>query len=277
MTGVPTAQVLHHNLRHKLHNPLGKFYINAGRRESKMNAMKRLGICLAIFATFRVAFSDHEVEGICLEEKRHKPKPTPEDDSFKACHVFKESSCCTSEFANQLVGPVVQKVGNFSWTLCGNLSKRCQDFMVGVECFYSCSPYVGLWADPNYKASFKNAPVCSDYCDNWFDACKNDLSCARNWIFDFNVSADGHNTCKRNCTTFGDLYKDGKDLCETMWNKSFNYTKDEDRCLHFRYNEQHNPNKDVVQKIFGHSGSVATRSSVLVLTFFMLFNLLYCQ
>ena len=232
-----------------------------------MNAVKYIAICVISLASLRVAWCSHEVEGVCLPGMRHKPKPTPEDDSYKACHVFKNSSCCTSKFTNQLALNVVQKIGNFSWTLCGgNLSRRCQDYMVGVECFYSCSPYVGLWADPKYNQSFNNAPVCSDYCDNWYDACKDDLSCARNWIFDFNYTADGHNVCKRNCTTFKELYKDGKELCETMWDDSFKYTQNQDLCLHFRYNSLHNPNKDVVQKIFGHSGSQVPTSGSQVPT-----------
>ena len=242
-----------------------------------MNAVKYIAICVISLASLRVAWCSHEVEGVCLPGMRHKPKPTPEDDSYKACHVFKNSSCCTSEFTNQLALNVVQKIGNFSWTLCGrNLSRRCQDYMVGVECFYSCSPYVGLWADPKYNQSFNNAPVCSDYCDSWYDACKHDLSCARNWIFDFNSTADGHNVCKRNCTTFKELYKDGKDLCETMWDDSFKYTENQDLCLHFQYNSSHNPNKDVVQKIFGHSGSQVPQGAfhgiLLVLSLHLILN-----
>ena len=241
-----------------------------------MTGVKLLITCVLIFASLHVTFGAHEVEGVCLTEKRHKTKPSQEDDSYKGCLVFKNSSCCTSEFANQLALPVVKGIGNFSWTLCGrNLSQKCQEYMVGVECFYSCSPYVGLWADPKVKQSFNNAPVCSGYCNDWYDACKDDLTCAKNWVRDFNYTSDNHNVCKRNCITFKEMYRNGKELCETMWDDSFKYTEDQDRCLHFRYNSSHNPNKDVVEKIFGHSGSQAVQGSfigpVLAVSFYRFF------
>jgi folate receptor len=216
-----------------------------------------------ILPLFHATFGAHEVKGVCLTNERHKSQPGPEDDSYKGCLVFKNSSCCKSDFANQLALPVVKGVGNFSWTLCGNLSPKCQEYMVGVECFYSCSPYVGHWADPKMKQSFKNAPVCSSYCDSWYEACKDDVTCAKDWIRDFNYTSDGHNVCKKNCTTFGKMYDNGKDLCESMWGDSFKYSTSKDRCLHFRYDSSDNPNKDVVEKIFGHSGSQKVRGSLL--------------
>ena len=252
-----------------------------------MIVVKCLIICVLNLASLHMAFGAHEVEGICLPGMRHKPKPTTEDGSYKACHVFKNSSCCTSEFTNQLAPQVVQKIGNFSWNLCGrNLSQQCQEYMVGVECFYSCSPYVGLWADSTKNGSFNNVPVCSGYCDEWYDACKEELACAKNWIRDFNYTSDGHNVCKRNCTTFKELYKDGKDLCESMWDDSFKYTdetKNKDRCLHFRYNSALvDSNKVVVQNIFakdiGHSGShAAAQGSFLGVVLVTSFYVFYLQ
>ena len=228
------------------------------RRDIKMSAVKILTVLVLTVSLFYALVGAHEVKGVCLGNERHKAKPSPEDDSYKGCRVFQNSSCCTSDFANQVTDPVIKGIGNFSWTLCGNLSRQCQEYMVGVECFYSCSPYVGLWANPNDTKAFINAPVCSGYCDSWYEACKDDLTCAKNWGSGFNYTSDGHNKCKRNCSTFKETYTNGKDLCESMWGSSFKYTEDQDRCLHFRYNASHNPNKDVVQKIFGHPESPTT-------------------
>ena len=232
------------------------------RRDTNMSAVKVLTTVVLTVSLFHVVFSEHEVEGVCLGNDRHKDKPSPEDDSYRGCRVFKNSSCCSSNFANQVAVPgVIKGIGNFSWTLCGNLSTRCQEYMVGVECFYSCSPYVGLWANPNDTKAFENAPVCSGYCNDWYDACKDDLTCAKNWGSGFKYTSGGRNECKQNCTTFEKTYTNGTDLCESMWGSSFKYTEDQDRCLHFRYNASHNPNKDVVQKIFGHPESSTTRSA----------------
>ena len=32
-------------------------------------------------------------------------------------------------------------------------------------------------------------PICAKYCDDWFDACKNDYTCAENWLEDFNFTS----------------------------------------------------------------------------------------
>lgn len=226
-------------------------------RCSKMSTIKILLLmtCIQIFVSLPTALGSSAVDGVCLPGSKHKAKPTPEDSSYKACHVFKNSSCCTSEFTNQLAQPVVQGIRNFSWTRCGNLSAKCQEYMIGVECFYSCSPYVGLWADPVFPSAFNNAPVCSSYCDEWYEACKDQPTCAKNWVFDFNETPDGHNLCKRNCTTFKEFYANGKELCEIMWHKSFKYvneTENKGRCLHFRYdNRFKSPNIEVVENLFG--------------------------
>ena len=226
---------------------------------SNMSMIMSIAIFFLIIATFlneevqSHSHSHSKVEGRCLRGAKHKSEPSPEDDSYKACRLFKNSSCCTSEFTNQLAVENVQRIGNFSWTLCGNLSKRCQEYMIGVECFYSCSPYVGLWAHPIFDSALKNAPVCSSYCNDWFDACKDDMTCAENWVTGFNFTEDGHNQCKQNCTTFKDFYNNGTELCNTMWHNSFTYVKETehpDRCLHFRYNTSHDPNIDVVERIF---------------------------
>ena len=225
--------------------------------------MARFGTMIALSITLIassliVLASGADIGTMCLPGDRHKTKPGPEGPEYKTCHVFKNSSCCTANFTNQLAVPVVQKIDNFSWNLCGNLSKKCQFFMVEVECFYSCSPYVAHWQDKNEKQAFNNAPVCSDYCDKWFAACKDDLTCAKNWLKDFDVASDWSNTCKSNkpCLTSKDYYRNGADLCENIWDDSFKYTRPEDGpCLQFSFSGPTNPNKEVVAKIFGNSVS----------------------
>lgn len=203
----------------------------------------------------------------CLPGYNHKKAPGPEGPEYKACHVFKENTCCTANFTNQLAVPVVENIDSFNWTLCGILTKPCQDFMVGVECFYRCSPNVAHWEDKKNPQAFINAPVCSHYCDAWFDACRDDMTCAKNWLKDFELK-NWANSCKNTskCQTFKKVYNDGRGLCESMWGDSFKYTSPNDGpCLHFNFSGKPNPNDYVVVKIFGGAARSMQSLHVLVL------------
>ena len=73
-------------------------------------------------------------------------------------------------------------------------------------------------------------PVCSDFCDNWFDACKTDQICVENVLEDYNFTVHGENFCPANksCITYEAMYGNGKNLCEKMWGGSYKYTKAND-------------------------------------------------
>ena len=162
----------------------------------------------------------------CLTGQFHKSKPGPETSDYKACHAYRNSTCCTADFTKQLAVSPIVKIGNFSWTLCNmsRLSKPCEDYMKEVECFYQCSPNVGYWKG-QFRGSFVGVPLCSSFCDSWFDACKNDLTCAKNWITDFDYDQNGNNKCKNpNCQSYSQVYKNGTELCNAMWGTSFKYT-----------------------------------------------------
>ena len=77
---------------------------------------------------------------------------------------------------------------------------------------------------------FSGVPVCSDICDKWFDACKNDQICVENVLDDYNFTIHGENFCPANksCTSYQSMYGSGKNLCEKMWGGSYIYTKPND-------------------------------------------------
>ena len=72
-----------------------------------------------------------------------------------------------------------------------------------IECFYRCSPNTAHW-EGLFPSSLNHLPLCSDYCDAWFQACAADMSCAANWISDFNVTDDEINYCRADaqCSRF---------------------------------------------------------------------------
>ena len=81
----------------------------------------------------------------------------------------------------------------------------------------------------------RDVPVCASYCDDWFEACKNDLTCVENWLHDFTKDANGTNVCPMNstgpgCITFREMYGSGEGLCNKMWGKAFYYSIDTDNC-----------------------------------------------
>ena len=215
-----------------------------------------------------------ERDNKCLPGEKHKEVPTPED-SLYACHAYKEHLCCTSDFTKQLANRPIRKIGNFSWTPCNKpLSPKCEDFLIGIECFYRCSHNAFFWENPNYPSAILNAPVCARFCDDWFDACKEDLTCAKNWLTGFNITADGVNTCKQPCRNFSDYYSDGKDLCENMWGSSFMYKETD--CLQLNFTGP-NPNNELVKKLFGENenkpkSAVSSRTASLLVFFPALFS-----
>ena len=157
----------------------------------------------------------------CLHGDKHKEAPSSES-SLHACLAYKENACCTAAFTKQLDTLPVKGVGNFSWSPCnGTLSSKCEAFMIEVECFYRCSHNAIFWKNPNHDSSIRKAPICASECDAWLEACKDDFTCARNWVTDYNMSSNGANTCKQPCQKYSHVYSSGKDLCENLWGATF--------------------------------------------------------
>lgn len=164
----------------------------------------------------------------CIKGKWHKASPSPETDEFKTCHAFKDNSCCTAEFTVELMANETLNLYNHSWHRCGQLSKKCQQFWVTQECFYQCSPKVYQWEVKSNDGALSEVPVCSEICDQWFDACKDDRICVENVLEDYNFTVHGENFCpapaNKSCKTYQEMYRNGKNLCEKMWAGSYKYT-----------------------------------------------------
>ena len=202
--------------------------------KENLQVSKMCKILIVLFAFISLAFASMKSPQ-CLTGIYHKDTPGPETAEYKACHAYKAKTCCTAEFTKQLAPTDIKKIGNFSWNNCGSISKKCQTFMKEVECFYQCSPNVGYWKG-QFQGSFVGVPICSSFCDAWFDSCKDDMTCAKNWITGFDFNQLGENKCKlpKNCSSFADTFKDGMGLCNSMWGASFKYTvsRSPNDCMH---------------------------------------------
>ncbi|XP_038650114.1 riboflavin-binding protein-like isoform X1 [Scyliorhinus canicula] len=165
----------------------------------------------------------------CLSGINHKAMPGPEP-GMRACKLYSQSSCCFSNYTEQLAVSPVTKVQNTYWNRCGQLSSRCEEYMKKIDCFYHCSPHTFNWINPNNSHSVLAVPICQDFCDDWFTACRDDLTCTRNWISDWEWDDHGNN-CRNECIPYHQMYKNGKDLCVNMWGATFKVISCPCHCL----------------------------------------------
>lgn len=72
----------------------------------------------------------------------------------------------------------------------------------------------------------EGVPVCSGFCDEWYEACKEDQICVENVLMDYNFTKHEENYCPVNssCKSYQAMYGNGKNLCEKMWGESYKYT-----------------------------------------------------
>ena len=113
------------------------------------------------------------------------------------------------------------------------------------ECFYQCEPMLGYFESVPGSGYISGVPVCASYCDSWFEACKDDLTCVEDWLDDFDYAVNGNNSCPVNstCTTFRGRYGDAKGLCNKMWGSAFVYSTDEQNCTVMKFDPGNgNPN-----------------------------------
>ena len=92
--------------------------------------------------------------------------------------------------------------------------------------------------------NIENVPICANYCDAWFDACKDDYTCFENWLEEYNPFL-GITTCPADftCRTFREVYRNGKGLCDTIWGTVYSYSADADNCTVMAFNNtMPNPN-----------------------------------
>ena len=223
---------------------------------AKLSVLILISFSLGIFSADKnEGFQSGIKQCITLPLRKDVPSPGP---GLKQCSSWSQESCCKVNVSDEIALHGNKNFYNFHFDLCGDPSPECGKFLMDEECFYHCEPYLAEFLDPEHaKQGFvKGIPICARYCDAWFNACKNDLTCARNWLLDFDFSDEMENSCKANytCKTFEELYTDGKDLCESMWGSAFIYETSEN-CMVMKFDKNCpiNPNR------CGHKNYTCTR------------------
>ncbi|XP_026096145.1 riboflavin-binding protein-like [Carassius auratus] len=155
-------------------------------------------------------------EGACLRDGRLKATPSPEPH-LQQCSLYRENSCCSEKDVQDLSG-----VDDSHWDKCGVLSPLCESFLKRIVCFYRCSPDAARWPHPHHDSSLKAVPLCHSFCRDWYEACKTDMTCARDWTTD----PRGQN-CSGGCVSYLQMYQHGRDLCESLWGDAFMTVEDD--------------------------------------------------
>ncbi|KAF4080764.1 hypothetical protein AMELA_G00174840 [Ameiurus melas] len=170
----------------------------------------------AYWASFLIAYGWCR-EGACIQDGHHKSMPSPEPN-LKECSTYMENACCSEQDIEDLTA----STSSVLWDRCGSLSPVCETFLKRVICFYRCSPDATYWPHPQRGSSLRVVPLCHSFCRDWYEVCKTDLTCARDWTRD----PRGLN-CTGSCIPYQQMYQHGRDLCESLWGDAFMTMEDE--------------------------------------------------
>ena len=166
----------------------------------------------------------------CIKSKYHKEKPGKEARFFH-CSPWKNHACCTTNTTQNIQADGTISLYKMQWDQCNQqMSQKCRKFFEIDTCFYECSPNMAPWivVDKRSKKTrrerFVGVPLCASDCDEWFDACKDDLTCSNNWG---NYKTWNWTTgmCKMKCKSFKEYFGGPENFCNTLFNYSFKYTK----------------------------------------------------
>ncbi|XP_046854039.1 riboflavin-binding protein-like [Xenia sp. Carnegie-2017] len=158
----------------------------------------------------------------CVPGPFHKKYSSPATEERAACGAYNTDTCCTANFTNELNKTRGRVLLGFDWGHCKSISRKCDEFLLRAVCFFNCEPRLIRWHAGNL--TLRNVPVCGDYCDDWYEACKDDQTCVQEWLTDFEF-ANSTYTCPRNstCRKFSEWYGNGQRLCNKLFGQNFRY------------------------------------------------------
>ncbi|NXY84796.1 FOLR1 protein, partial [Alcedo cyanopectus] len=107
---------------------------------------------------------------------------------------------------------------------------------------------VPLQVDSSWRRErILHVPLCREDCDEWWEDCKDSVTCKDNWHKGWNW-ATGVNRCPWGsmCRPFSEVFPSPKDLCEKIWSNSYKYSTERrgsGRCIQMWFDPaQGNPN-----------------------------------
>ncbi|XP_029457898.1 folate receptor alpha-like isoform X2 [Rhinatrema bivittatum] len=214
--------------------------------------MMRWILLCVLAASIECALKDFM--NVCMDAKHHKSEPGYEDKLHGQCTPWKNNSCCTANTSAEAHESVSYLYG-FDWNHCGAMSKACKKHFIQDTCFYECSPNLGPWiqeVDSSWrKQRILDVPLCQEDCENWWQDCKDDLTCKENWHKGWNWTS-GQNRCPlgAQCQKFTVFFPRPSDLCEKIWSNSYKSSslrRGSGRCMQLWFEGRENPNVGVAR------------------------------
>ncbi|XP_021063576.1 sperm-egg fusion protein Juno [Mus pahari] len=182
-------------------------------------------ILLGLWAVLPTLAGD-KLLNVCMNSKRHKQEPGPEDELYQECRPWEDNACCTrrTSWEAHLEEPMLF---NFSMMHCGLLTPACHQHFIQAICFHECSPNLGPWiqpVDPNGQEEQRvwGVPLCREDCEEWWTACHSSSTCKSSWLHSWDWS-QGKKHCPAHepCLPFTYHFPTPDDLCEKIWNNTF--------------------------------------------------------
>ncbi|KII66031.1 Folate receptor alpha [Thelohanellus kitauei] len=140
------------------------------------------------------------------------------------CRPWAQESCCDTKTAQQITANDIFYIPGVPFSQCPNhtLSKKCKQYFKYDLCLYHCGSMFLHWVKPVISGKIRSErligiPLCSNDCDLWFEACKDDYTCSSTWYPDSFTSQEGQTVCINECKMFKDYHRDSKQFCETIF------------------------------------------------------------
>uniref|UniRef100_A0A8C5WEC3 Folate receptor-like domain-containing protein n=1 Tax=Leptobrachium leishanense TaxID=445787 RepID=A0A8C5WEC3_9ANUR len=212
------------NVSGKLTRALVIFYrvLNAGgslpaQGKRPLHGIGMSALLLSLLSSCLIFSVSRASAYICLSNgKQQKLSPSVEP-GLRKCQQYSSNACCSSDHFH------AEPVSPFPWDQCGPLSSRCEAQISKVECMYLCSPDIAAWHNPESNSGIKELPLCSEFCDQWFEACKDDLICSGNHAANAN--------CSQDCISYRQAFAAGSQLCDEIWGNSFRTGNKPNPCI----------------------------------------------
>uniref|UniRef100_A0A8C5IYG7 Folate receptor-like domain-containing protein n=1 Tax=Junco hyemalis TaxID=40217 RepID=A0A8C5IYG7_JUNHY len=104
--------------------------------------------------------------------------------SVLQCSPWKDNACCTANTSLE-AHKDQSYLYNFNWNHCGVMPPQCKRHFIQDTCLYECSPNLGPWiqqADSSWrKERILHVPLCREDCEEWWQDCRDTLTCKENW------------------------------------------------------------------------------------------------
>ncbi|XP_013385040.1 folate receptor alpha-like [Lingula anatina] len=233
-------------------------------------------VCLAFlvlgqFVETEARLSAEDYLNMCirLPNEYSKARPSPEPDV--ECIRYRDESCCKPNMTTSFLEDH-QWMNMTDYGHCPQkprLSPECERLTHDEMCFFACSPNSGPWIvrgkEYPYSDRYNQLPVCASQCDKWWNACKEEYTCHRNWFTDPAWDANGMNICPKDavCKKYTEVYTSAADFCNTIWDGGYHVVPDTEPCMEFSFDPaKPNPNVPVARAAAEKKAAVSEASSL---------------